>query len=60
MADEEAIWYVHIYCEQHGPLTKAKVFELLRAGTLVGSDAAAWPAARNSGILEGDKKPSGC
>ena len=38
MIEEEAIWYVIVKGVQQGPLTKAQVFELLRGGTLVGSD----------------------
>src|SRR5262245_55309150 len=39
MAEDEAIWHVLAGGVQQGPLTKAQVFEFLRSGTLIGSDA---------------------
>jgi GYF domain 2 len=38
MDRQEALWYVLIKNERHGPLTKAKVLDDLRDGILTGSD----------------------
>ncbi len=37
MVEEEAIWHVFVGGAQHGPLTKAQVFESLSSDALVGS-----------------------